>query len=166
METDSTGVILSINRRLLEISGYTENELIGRNMSVFHSGVHDEGFWRGFWDTIKAGNVWEGNVCERAKDGNLFWLHTVVSPVIENGTVVSFQVVSHDVTELERLRHAQAAAAASRINVQTGLPNRNQLIEDLEARNFPTLAVVHVNHMIEVNNAYGPEMGDNVLIAV
>lgn len=135
-------------------------------MSVFHSGFHDPGFWKGFWDTIKSGGVWEGNVCEKAKDGSLFWLHTVVSPVLENGKVVSFQVVSHDVTELERLRHAQAAIASSKINVLTGLPNRNQLIEDLDSKSFKTLAVVHVNHMIVVNNAYGPEMGDNVLTAV
>lgn len=52
------------------------------------------------------------------------------------------------------------------VHFQTGLPNRNQLVEDLSARTYPTLAVVHVNHMIEVNNAYGPDMGDNVLVAV
>lgn len=52
------------------------------------------------------------------------------------------------------------------VHLQTGLPNRNQLVEDLKVNTYPTLAVVHVNHMIEVNNAYGPEMGDNVLIAV
>lgn len=96
----------------------------------------------------------------------MFWLHTVVSPVLEGGKVVSFQIVSHDVTELERLRHVHAAAAASMVHLQTGLPNRNQLVEDLKVRTYPTLAVVHVNHMIEVNNAYGPEMGDNVLVAV
>lgn len=78
----------------------------------------------------------------------------MVSPVIENGKVVSFQVVSHDITELERLRHAQSDRAHSLINYQTGLPNRNQLVEDLKTKTVPTLAVVHVNHMIEVNNAY------------
>ncbi len=98
--------------------------------------------------------MWEGNICERAKDGNLFWLHTVVSPVMEDGKIISFQVVSHDITELERLRHAQSAQARSFIHFQTGLPNRNQLVEDLKSNPLPTLAVVHVNHMIEVNNAY------------
>lgn len=85
---------------------------------------------------------------------------------MENGKVASFQIVSHDVTELERLRHAHASALTSTVHLQTGLPNRNQLVEDLKNRTYPTLAVVHVNHMIEVNNAYGPEMGDNVLVAV
>lgn len=166
IETDSTGVIVSINRRLLELSGYAENELIGKNMSVFHSGVHDQGFWKDFWSTISTGHVWEGNVCEKGKDGNLFWLHTVVSPVMENDKVVSYQVASYDITELEKLRHLRSDPPDARTNLQTGLPNRAQLIEDISIRTYPTLAVVHVNHMIEVNNAYGPETGDNVLIAV
>lgn len=163
IETDVSGTIVSINKRLLEISGHSADELIGKNMSVFDSGTHDDRFWGDFWRTLSEGRVWEGNLCNRRKDGSLFWIHTVVSPVSENGSVVAYQVVSHDITELEALRHANEDLSQNRVHPVTGLPTRKKLMEDLAQKDYPTLAIVHVNDMIELNNAYGPDVGDNAL---
>lgn len=166
IETDPSGTILSINKRLLEISGHSEEELLGKRMSIFDSGTHDARFWSEFWRTLSQGKVWEGNICNRKKDGSLFWIHTVVSPVLENGSVVAYQVVSHDITELEGLRHANEDLSQNRVHPITGLPTRKKLMEDLAQKDYPTLAIVHVNDMIELNNAYGPDVGDNALFVI
>lgn len=163
VRVDSRGTVLDANERFLAISGYSREELIGQSTKMFNSGVHDQTFWQEFWTTISSGNVWEGNVCDKRKDGSLFWLHTIVSPVREGDEVVAYDVVSHDVTELEELRRKHHDLLLNRLDFLTGLPNRAKLAEDLSKNPLPTLAIVHINSLDEMNNAFGSKAGDSAL---
>jgi len=79
--TDVNGIIKTANKNLCEISQYTEQELIGKNIDLFDSGVHKPEFFQDLWETVKKGKAWKGEVCHKAKDGSFYWVDIVVVPV-------------------------------------------------------------------------------------
>lgn len=81
--TDSEGVIIYVNRKFCEISKYSKEELLGQNHRILSSGFHSEEFFFNMWNTIKGGEIWNGEVKNRAKDGSFFWLDNTIFPVFD-----------------------------------------------------------------------------------
>ncbi|HVC09801.1 MAG TPA: PAS domain S-box protein [Elusimicrobiota bacterium] len=117
--TDAEGSIIYVNDRFCRLSGYSREELLRQNHRIINSGAHSKEFFGELWDTITAGKVWRGEVCNRAKDGSLFWESTVVTPIIgDDGKPVQYVVIRHDITaralmeqELRRSEENQMLAA-------------------------------------------------------
>jgi PAS domain S-box-containing protein len=71
---DLFGSITSVNDNFCRISGYSRDELMGRNHSILRSGLHPSGFFQAMYDTLACGAIWQGEICNRAKDGSLYWV--------------------------------------------------------------------------------------------
>lgn len=68
-------------RQLIEISKYKKEELVGQNHSILNSGYHSKGFFRNLWKTIGRGEVWRGEIQNRAKDGTYYWIIGLIQPL-------------------------------------------------------------------------------------
>ena len=79
--TDNNGIILTANELLCKLSKYESHELIGSKHSKFKSDIHGLKFYETLWEELIAGQVWRGEICNRAKDGSLFWTDTTITPV-------------------------------------------------------------------------------------
>ncbi len=79
--TDEQGTIVYVNDKFCELTGYSNEELIGQNHRILSSGYHQADFYRNLWDTILAGHIWQGDICDKSKDGKLFWVNTIISPM-------------------------------------------------------------------------------------
>ncbi len=102
--TDNEGKIQYANPAFTQITGYSSEEVLGRNHEVFKSNYHDEAFYRDLWDTISSGKVWHGRFCNRKKDGSLFWEDTTIAPVQdEKGKISHYIAIKNDVTKLVAL---------------------------------------------------------------
>ena len=77
---DAMGRITYANNSFCRISGYTLAELIGQNHRIVNSGMHSEAFWTNVWKTISGGSPWHGEICNRAKDGSLYWMDSIIAP--------------------------------------------------------------------------------------
>jgi PAS domain S-box-containing protein len=98
--TNPEGKIIYANPAYVNISGYTRDELIGKNPSVLTSGKHPKEFWKKVWITILSGEQWVGQVQNKKKDGTLFFTELVISPIIdEQKKVVGFLGAHRDITE-------------------------------------------------------------------
>lgn len=81
-EADTTGTILNINDLFCAASGYSRDELIGQNHRRVNSQHHPASFYHGIWTTITKASVWRGQICNRAKDDALYWVHCTIIPIV------------------------------------------------------------------------------------
>lgn len=116
--TDASGRITHVNERFCELSGYSREELIGRNHNVINSGHHPRKFFMDMYRNIATGRPWRGEIRNRAKNGAHFWLDTSIIPTIDSsGRVIRYTSVCVDITARKqaeallaqlRERHARA----------------------------------------------------------
>ena len=102
--TDRKGLIQWANPALAELTGYSQEELIGANPRLLKSGQQDDAFYRKLWDTILAGNTWQGEVVNRRKDGTPYTERQTITPVTEErGEITHFIAIQEDITEEKKL---------------------------------------------------------------
>lgn len=98
--TDLNGVMEYVNPRTCEITGYSDEELIGRNARVLQSGMTPAETYRGLWETITIGGEWRGELQNKRKDGSLYWESVTITPVFDNsGRMTNYIAVKEDITE-------------------------------------------------------------------
>lgn len=110
---DAQGRILEINDAFCAISGYDRSELIGKDHRIFCSGMHSRSFWEDMWERLVEGEPWKGDVCNLAKDGSLYWVRTIITPLLnEDGEIEKFISIRSDITAAkkteQRLRSSEA----------------------------------------------------------
>ncbi|MCP4912920.1 MAG: PAS domain-containing sensor histidine kinase [Oligoflexia bacterium] len=102
-ETDEKGVITSVNDKFCEISGYSHEELIGKTHQVVNSGHHGKGFFKNMWETLKRNEPWQGMICNRKKNGDLYWVMTFIFPQVIEEKVIGYTSLRYDMTEQKKL---------------------------------------------------------------
>jgi PAS domain S-box-containing protein len=116
---DLAGKIIYCNEAFQKTSGYTVDELSGANHRITNSGMHDDQFWKNFWETISSGNVFRGDICNRKKTGEIYWLDTTIVPHInEQGKVDRYMAIRTDITEKRVTEVKQKSLEKNMIQMQ------------------------------------------------
>lgn len=98
--TDTNGIIRDVNENLCRVSKYSKEELVGHHFSIFDSNFHSNDFMENMISTIKEGNIWKGEVRDRAKDNSVFWMNTTIIPFLdERGQPTKYLTVQHNITD-------------------------------------------------------------------
>ncbi len=117
--TDRNGTILHANACFCRISGYSERELVGQKHSILNSGHHDRAFFADLWSTIASGRKWHGEICNRARSGELYWVDTTIVPLLSrDGRIQRYLSVRFDITERKQAEMALAAENARRLRAE------------------------------------------------
>lgn len=103
--TDKNAVIIYVNNAIINTTGYTPQELIGKKTSVFKSGRHNEMFYKRMWDTLLKGKPFSSRIINKRKDGSMYQLKIDIQPVIINGNIEYFVAREEDLTSLIELEN-------------------------------------------------------------
>jgi two-component system sensor histidine kinase/response regulator len=105
--TDARGTIRYVNPAFTRMTGYSSEEVIGKNPRILKSGKHDAGFYKQMWNTVLAGQAWHGELVNRRKDGGFYVEQMTIAPVRDSrGTITSYIAIKQDVTERRRLEES------------------------------------------------------------
>jgi len=172
MITDRTGHIVWVNEACCRLSGYTNDELLGKTPGLLNSGKQSPSFYRDLWQTILSGQPWQGELVEQRRDGVLFTVSQVITPLHdEQGAVSHFLAIQNDISADDRERRKVRHLAYH--DALTGLPNRalfldklNESIAQAQADKLMAVMFIDLDHFKAINDTLGHAAGDRVLVAV
>jgi diguanylate cyclase (GGDEF)-like protein/PAS domain S-box-containing protein len=168
--TDTEGTIEYVSDRVEELTGYTAEELIGATPRILKSEQTPPETYQNLWSTISRGYTWNGELCNRRKNGELYWQHLQISPIRNHHQDIRrYVAVIEDISRQKLLEEEiYAYAISDRI---TGLYNRKILLElgnrDISAAlrygRSMTLLIVDIDHFKEVNDRFGYPAGNQYM---
>ena len=101
--TNNDGIIQWVNPAFTRLTGYTSEEVIGKNPRLLNSGIQQESFFRDLWDTILAGQVWRGELVNKRKDSSLYTEEETITPLIDsNGNISHFISIKQDISDRKK----------------------------------------------------------------
>ena len=171
--TDANASILWANRAFTQLTAYSTEEILGKTPQLFSSGVQDADFYQHFWQTIKSGATWRGDIVNARRDGTRYMVNQTVTPLLNTtGQVGHFVAILEDITQRkaveERIQHT------AQFDLLTDLPNRALFFDRLgqalalgRRDGMPgALMFLDLDHFKEVNDQLGHAAGDSLLVAV
>jgi diguanylate cyclase (GGDEF)-like protein/PAS domain S-box-containing protein len=168
--TERSGTIEYVNNAVREMSGYSREELIGRNPEIFKSGKHDAAFYKDMWDTVHAGRTYHNIITNRKKNGELFEVYHTITPLKnEAGEITHFVATSKDLTR-QRLLEERVNHLAYYDHL-TDLPNMTLFLDRIKQelprteyrKRQVAVLTVNIDRFSFINETFGTESGDEVL---
>ncbi|WP_432471488.1 bifunctional diguanylate cyclase/phosphodiesterase [Amphritea sp. HPY] len=173
MISDSDNNIIDVNTAFCELTGYSRNEVIGRNPNILSSGRQDKDFYKVLWHSISQKGYWKGEVWNRRKDGKLYAEQLTITALKNSqGVVDQYIGIFSDITDLKE--NQQRLVQMAHYDALTGLPNRILLADRLaqalshtaRMENLLAVAYLDLDDFKPINDQLGHDIGDKLLVAV
>ncbi|NOZ01039.1 MAG: EAL domain-containing protein [Deltaproteobacteria bacterium] len=168
--TDVKGNIRYANRMFEKVTGYTVKEVLGKTPAVMKSGTIPDEVYKDMWSTLESGGIWRGVITNKSKEGRLFDVKAVITPVVDDsGRVVGYMAVQEDLTQRQKAERRERFLATH--EKVSGLLNRRGLLEGLQdwvqrnrgGRGRGVLILADLDNFRVINEGMGHSRGDEIL---
>ena len=165
--TDLDGNITYASEAFCKISGYSKDELIGTNHRIIRHSDMKESTYKELWETITSGKTWKGEIKNKKKNGDYYWVKASISPVFDNkGEIISYTAVREDITDKKIIEEISITDGL------TNIYNRRyfdeifpKIINEAKRKNeLIAFLFMDIDHFKQYNDNYGHQKGDEVLI--
>ncbi len=167
--TDLNGVVDYVNSQIKYMTGFSDTEIVGKNINILRSGKTDSAIYKGLWQTIKSGGTWSGVLQNKKKNGDLYWVKETISPIFSDiGSISHFIATQEDITEAKALSEEISFRASH--DSLTGLMNRHEfelhltsLLQESDVADRHALCFIDLDRFKIVNDTAGHLAGDELL---
>lgn len=160
--SDSDGKIIYVNDRFCTVSGYTANEVLGKQHSILRHPDTTDATFKELWDTITAKKVWKGILKNRNKRGEAYIVDIAILPILdEKGEIIEYIAIRHEITQL--MKQKEALRRQAYIDEMTGFGSRLKLLKEIITVDYPLLSYIDIDKFNTINDFYGLEFGDRLL---
>ncbi len=165
--------IIDVNPAFTRITGYSRDEALGHTPKILASGRHDAAFYRTMWDSIAAHDFWQGEVCNRRKNGELYTEILSVSVIRDDAAALQHYIgVFSDISFLKA--HQEELYRIAHFDTLTGVPNRRQLFDRLaqalartrRSQRSVAICYLDLDGFKGINDRFGHSGGDQLLVAI
>lgn len=171
--TDVNGTIEYVNPKFTAVSGYSSEEAIGQNPRILKSDKQSDSYYIEMWKTLSSGREWQGEFCNKTKEGRQYWELASIAPIKdESGVITNYVAIKEDISG--RKHHEEQLYYQANFDALTGLPNRHYFKKHLELQlelinrenQFLTLMVLDIDNLKYVNDTFGHEFGDILITEI
>lgn len=171
--TKADGIMTYVNDAFVAHTGYTRREVLGKKPNYLKSGKHDSEFYAKLWGTILSGNVFRSVIINRKKDGSLYYEEQTITPIMDKSAGInSFVSTGKDITD--RIHLEEKLKNMATMDKLTNTYNRHKFdeilnndIERFERYKTPfSIIMLDIDHFKSVNDKYGHDVGDSVLVEI
>lgn len=168
-KTSPDGTITFVSQAMCDISGYTKNELIGKNHNILRHPDMPKSIYMELWNTIQNGETWRGEIKNITKNNTSYWTSNIISPEYdENGEHIGYTSIKHDITDKKLLEEVSIT------DELTKLYNRRHfntaffktIDESHKNGDFLVFTIFDIDNFKKYNDTYGHSSGDNTLKAI
>jgi diguanylate cyclase (GGDEF)-like protein/PAS domain S-box-containing protein len=164
--TDLDGNITDVSDAFCKVSEYSKEELIGQNHRIIKDKSTPQIVYKKMWDIILKNEVWEGELKNISKSGNIFWIHMYIYPIFENKKKIGYTAIRHDITDKKRLEELTNKDGLTNIYnrryFNEYFTNITKNIKD----KYICFMMIDIDNFKQYNDTYGHLEGDNVIISV
>ena len=165
--TNANGTIVDVSEAFCKISGYTKDELIGNNHRILRHHDMPESLYKDMWATITSGKIWRGEVKNRKKDGEYYWVDAIIEPLFNNeNSIRGYYAIRLDITDKKKIEEISITDGLTNIFNRRHFNDTFPKVIESSKRDDELVCflLMDIDHFKQYNDNYGHQAGDDVLI--
>lgn len=164
-ETDLKGVITEVSEAFCRISGYSKEELIGKAHNIIRHPDTDSKVFVYLWETLQEDKIWTGEIKNRKKDSDYYWVFASISPIFKEGKKIGYSAVRQNISDKKKLEELSITDDLTQIYNRRYFNNVFMKFIDIAKRNNELInfAILDIDYFKQYNDTYGHLMGDETL---
>ncbi|CAM3821294.1 cache domain-containing protein [Arcobacter cloacae] len=166
--TNKEGIIIDVSEAFCKVSGYSKDELIGKTHSLVRHPETSNDFYKDMWNQLLSGKEWRGEIKNKSKDGKVYWVYAIITPILINNEIEGFTAIRNNITNKKYIEQLSITDELTKLYNRRFFNNKIEEEINRAKRENKTLCllILDIDYFKQYNDTYGHQKGDFVLESV